>query len=429
VIWQIDEGERAIEGLDANGRPDPAYARALGLLPAPLGRRVLASLLELCVAVLITLPALIVAVPVLTEIAGGSVDPAALARRGDVLWTLIAIGASNLLITAYTIVQLILHGRKGVTLGKAVFGIRSVNVRTLERPGFWRGAVVRYLVASASFIVPLIGPLLVIALSPLFDREGRGRGWLDVVAATWLVDARRGLNPYDRKRMRIARKSVHAPEQAQSAALPSLATPVAADAPAAYTPGARFSGGVLGAHHGASAPVMAPAQQGVLPDAPGSFSPQPIVPPSFVPSPNAVPGPDPVLGVSSAAPSPAPAAPGAAGAAPAQRDVARAVVALDTGERIEVRGVTLIGRDPSPAAGETVSALVPLHDETRTVSKTHLGLMPARRGILAVDRASTNGSAVIRDGSEIPLLAGQPVELRRGDTVRFGDRTLIVEAL
>ena len=42
TIWEIDDGAEEIEGLDENGRPDPAYAAALGLLPAPFGRRALA---------------------------------------------------------------------------------------------------------------------------------------------------------------------------------------------------------------------------------------------------------------------------------------------------------------------------------------------------------------------------------------------------
>jgi predicted component of type VI protein secretion system len=66
-------------------------------------------------------------------------------------------------------------------------------------------------------------------------------------------------------------------------------------------------------------------------------------------------------------------------------------------------------------------------DETRSISKTHLAVMPARRGVFVVDRASTNGSSVVRGGAETVLTAGQPAELQTGDTVRFGDRSLVVE--
>lgn len=103
------------------------------------------------------------------------------------------------------------------------------------------------------------------------------------------------------------------------------------------------------------------------------------------------------------------------------------MLVLDTGQRIEVRSTTLLGRSPSAAAGEGDTQLVRVFDDTRSVSKTHIAVMPARRGVFVVDRASTNGSAVVRDGSETALAPGHPAELRIGDVVRFGDRTLRVE--
>ncbi|GAB3618682.1 hypothetical protein GCM10027416_32390 [Okibacterium endophyticum] len=419
MIWEIDDRKRAIEGLDENGRPDPGYARSLGLLPARTGPRVLAAVLEWSLAVLIALPAVVFVVPVVVQATSDGFDPAAFLQRSDLVWIIVAVAASNGLITAYTIVQLVLHGRKGVTLGKAIVGIRSVNVRTLERPGFWRGAVVRYLVACASFAVPLVGPLFVIALSPFFDGERRGRGWLDLAAATWFVDTRRGLNPYDEKRMRIARKRLNTPERAEKRPLPSLSTSVAPGAAAPYTPGARLSGGVLGAHRVPAEPAVRTATSGA-----GALA-TPLVasaaPPAF---PAQAPGPRP-----SAPSAPAPAhAPVPSPATRVQNGV-RAVLVLDTGEPLEVRGVTLIGRDPSAAAGESVTRTVPLADDTLTVSKTHLAIVPARRGVFVVDRASTNGSAIVRADTEVPLAAGEPAELHVGDTVRFGDRSLTVAQL
>ncbi|WP_313355095.1 FHA domain-containing protein, partial [Microbacterium sp.] len=66
-------------------------------------------------------------------------------------------------------------------------------------------------------------------------------------------------------------------------------------------------------------------------------------------------------------------------------------------------------------------------DDTRSVSKTHLAVLPARRGVLVIDRGSTNGSAIARDGAELPLTPGDPAPVQTGDVVRFGDRTLTVE--
>ena len=518
MIWEIDDGAKVIEGLDAHGRADPAYAAALGLTPAPGGRRALATLIELCILLVLALPGVLAMTPVALQVASGAADVERMLARGDLVWPIAALIISNALVTIFTVVQLLLHGRKGLTVGKAIFGVRTVNVRTLERPGFWRGAVVRYLVLCASFLIPLLGPLLVVALSPLFDSERRGRGWLDQAAATWLVDIREGLNPYDVKRMRIARKTLKTPEHGEKAALPSLATPQDRDAPAEYVPSGRFSGGVIGAHRTPAAPRRddaAPAAPAAAPAAPAptprfappapaatsgmvdavppplgsgqlldSFAPRasaapspaaatPAVPSPAVPSPAAA---SPVAPASAApaispapvAPAPAasapvtpapaaaapaaaaPAAPAPAASAPATPapaastpvngspaasdptpsgalSAARAVLVLDTGARVEVRGATLIGRAPAPVAGEGSVQLVPVSDDTLSVSKTHLAFLPARRGVLVVDRGSTNGSSVLRAGGEIALTPGDPTALQTGDVVRFGDRSLSVE--
>lgn len=450
MIWEIDDGEKQIEGLDATGHPDPAYAASLGLLPAPFGRRTMATVAELLVLALFALPAMLVATPALAEILSGAGDAGAMLADGALVWPIVTLAVGNVLATVFIVVQLVLLGRKGVTAGKAVFGLRTVNVRTLERPGFWRGAVVRYLVLSLSFLLPLLGPLLVVALSPFFDSERRGRSWLDQAGATWMVDVRRGLNPYDVKRMRIARKSVRITEHASGPALPSLATPVERDAPAQYTPSGRLSGGVIGAHRRMSppqpgAPVTpgAPSAAAATPAAPAAATPfAPAVAPtgmvdavppplvadqlldSFAPSP-AAPTPPSAAGSDVPAPSPAAAAPAAsaAGGVPA----VRAVLRLDDGSRVEVRGATLLGRAPAPVAGEGAVQLVAVADDTRSVSKTHLAILPSRRGVLVVDRGSTNGSAIVRDGSDLPLTPGDPVPVQAGDVVRFGDRTLTIE--
>ncbi|HEY9308329.1 MAG TPA: RDD family protein, partial [Microbacterium sp.] len=250
MIWEIDDSTHAVEGLDGRGRPRPEYAASLGLRMAPFGRRVLATSIELGIVVVLQLPLLLVSLPVLLN-AAASADPvAALTDAGNLGLVIACAAASSALTTAFVVLQLILHGRKGTTVGKAATGIRSVNVRTLERPGFWRGAVVRYLVLGASFLVPLVGPVLVIACSPLFDPERRGRGWADMAGATWFVDVRKGLNPYDAKRMRIARKTAATDLADERNELPSLATATVAPGSGAYIPVTRSSGGVVGAPRG-----------------------------------------------------------------------------------------------------------------------------------------------------------------------------------
>lgn len=435
MIWEIDDAAPVIEGLDAQGRPDPGYAAALGLRPARTGMRVLAALVEWAIGGIILLPALLVVVPAISDAVADPRGASQLLARGDWGWIIAAYIVSSALMTIYLLLQLILHGRKGVTVGKAMFGIRSVNVRTLERPRFWRGAVVRYLFAWLSFLVPLLGPLLVIALSPLFDPERRGRGWLDMVAATWFVDIRRGLNPYDRKRMRIARKMQKASLHDERPPLPSLATPIDRDAPAPYVPSARTSGGVLAAHREQPAPpapaggTLAPAAPPVPPVAgPGAMIDN--VPPVLSPNPAPEPAPAPAgyePRVAQAVAVPEATASEAAESHPAAEPAGtgvRPVLVLDTGVRIEVSRVTLIGRAP---AGDATAQLVPIADDTRSVSKTHLAVVPGRRGMSVTDQGSTNGSVIVRDGAELLLSAGKPAELRAGDIVRFGDRSLTVE--
>lgn len=443
-IWEIDESTPEIEGLDRSGRPRPEYAASLGLLPAPLGRRSLATLIEVAVVVVLLLPLLLVALPaILTAAQTPENLQAELLGRSDLLLIIICTLASYVLVIAFIVVQLILHGRKGVTLGKALVGIRSVNVRTLARPKFWRGAIVRYLVLWGSFLIPLIGPLLVIALSPLFDPQRRGRGWADLAAGTWLVDARRGLNPYDEKRMRIARKTVASNLKDERSALPSLATPLSAGTQAAYIPTARSRGGVLGAPSGDATPASTPDPAVVsasvaasVPPAhsaiagPSLATPDPVptsqpasdlpasspaaewAPPTLLPSVQAARALQPVPDVQDAA---APETP-----APAALVV---TLVLDTGVTINVDGAgVLLGRAPTAAEGESGLVAVRVADPSMSISKTHLAVLRSGESIVVVDRGSTNGSSLTSGGTERILAPRERVQLTDGDTIRFGDR-------
>ncbi|WP_036305967.1 RDD family protein [Microbacterium sp. TS-1] len=480
MIWEIDERARTIEGLDADGRPRPEYAASLGLRRAPFGRRALATVIEALVLLLIQSPMLIVVVPALTTVALATDPVEALTARDDVVLLIILAAVSSGLSTAFLLTQLILLGRRGVTLGKALTGLRAVNVRTLERPGFWRGAVVRYLVLCASTIVPVLGPLLVIALSPLFDPDRRGRSWPDFAAAVWLVDVKRGLNPYDDKRMRIARKTVATDLLDVKAELPSLATPVASGGAEAYVPLARNKGGVLGAVRSAPgsgiigetdaaeeearpgipttvapAPFAAPApglpaaSPAPAPAVPAASAPAPMpaaVAPGAIVAPGAGSAPwtppplleEPAPAAAPAAPAAAPAAPAAAPpapAAPAAESPARPASAspavvkltLDSGDTIAVPGGgVVLGRAPATGPDDRDVAPVPVVDHTRSISKTHWALLRVDARVVAVERGSTNGSVLVRGSREQALVPGQPVELHDGDTIRFGDRSAVV---
>jgi pSer/pThr/pTyr-binding forkhead associated (FHA) protein len=71
--------------------------------------------------------------------------------------------------------------------------------------------------------------------------------------------------------------------------------------------------------------------------------------------------------------------------------------------------------------------VVPLPSTDMSLSKTHAQLQVAPDGALVVmDRGSTNGSFVVRQGLSRPLAPGRPSTLLDGDVVRFGDRSMKV---
>ena len=390
MIWEIDEQERVIEGIDASGRPDPAYAAALGLVNAPYGRRALALVCDLAVWTVIQLPLWLGTLPLLLKLATGAISPYGFVNHPDFVLGIVTASITVALTLAFVVVQLVLHGRRGVTIGKAVAGIRSVNVRTLERPGVC-AVLLRFLIVIAAGVVPFGSAVFL--LSPTFDPQGRGRGWHDKATNVWLVDVRNGLNPYDEKRMRIARKTLKAEPVEERAELPSLATPLDPARQPEYRPGSRISAGVLGL----ARPTETPIPQAAPAPAPVPV-PQPKLPQPKLPQPL------PEVARGEASPS------------------TTLVLRLDTGESIPVSGPILLGRNPD-AVGHPGARPIRVADGSRTLSKTHMLVRPVAGGLEVVDCASTNGSGLIRAGVEQGLTAGVPVRAADGDRIRLGDRT------
>jgi len=395
-----------IPGIGPDGRPDPTYAAALGLVPAPAARRAAAFSIDAAVWVLVAVPAVIgwVQVAAVATASGAgafqtTTDAAAL------VGPLVLVGVGHLLLGVLGIVQLAFHGRRGVTIGKASLGLRSVNVATFERPGFWR-VVLRALVLWLSQgLLPLVGPTICFA-SGLWDAEGRGRSWLDRIGRCWVVDARHGLDPFDARALRHARRRVEAEPLAQRAHLPSLASDRGIDE-RTFIPAARSSSGV----------VAAPAPVADAPDGgTGGWTPPPLGPPPLGPPPL---GPPPV------APPPMPAA----GAEPEPAPAATLVFA--DGARVAASGTTLLGRGPARADADPVeTGLVPLVDPTMGLSKTHAAVEIDARGIRITDRWSSNGTSVVdAAGIERRLEPGVPHVLTRGAAVRIGGLEFRVEAV
>lgn len=425
MIWDIEEQKRQIEGLDADGRPDPGYAAALGLLRAPFGRRALAATIDAAILLVLLLPFAIGTVPLLGKLVTGAISSYGFVNHPSFLPAVVTAAVSTGLGLIYLVVQLILHGVKGLTIGKAATGIRSVDVRTLERPRV--GAVLlRAVIVLASTIVPVFGPAFLL-VSPTFDPDKRGRGLHDKATGLWLVDVRRGLNPYDQKRMRVARKLVVAEPHRGRTSLPSLATPSDPDAEPEYRPGNRVSAGVLGIarpHDARDRPAVGLATPeeptGTLAATPGTpvlggyrAGARPSTPADAA---------APVTAADAAVPAPAaaPAVP-----APAAAPALTLGLRFDTGESIPVDQPVLIGRNPD-AADHPGAREVALADDTRSLSKTHLLIRPVDGGLEITDCGSTNGSGLVRGGIEYAVAAGTPVVTFDGDAIRLGDRVAAV---
>ena len=106
-------------------------------------------------------------------------------------------------------------------------------------------------------------------------------------------------------------------------------------------------------------------------------------------------------------------------------DTAR--VTFDTGVDDPFGGSIVLGRNPVAPASRPTASLVPVDDPDRTVSKTHVVLTATREGVLVEDLHSTGGTVVVRaDGQETPVVPGSPVVAAPGDTVRYGQRSVVI---
>jgi hypothetical protein len=105
-------------------------------------------------------------------------------------------------------------------------------------------------------------------------------------------------------------------------------------------------------------------------------------------------------------------------------------LAFDSGQRVVVDTLVLIGHRPEAGPGEQGALLVALPSADGSVARTHAQVVVAADGALVVtDRGSTLGSTLVRRGLPRPLTPGRPTTLLEGDSVTLGDRTLTVHRL
>ncbi len=356
---------------------DLPEAGRLGVIAAPLGRRSLAFLIDAVIVAFAAAPAIVILLTLVTGLAEGAFP----APTGGQVAVLIA---SVLIVDILIIVQLILHGRRGWTFGARITGIRTVNIATLERPGFWRMALRALVLYLSGVIIPIIGAIVMLS-SPLWNVLGRG--WLDRVGRDWMVDSRRGLDPYDAAAMRAARRRLAAEQRPSAPEFPSLATGSGASD---VGTGGRSRSAVVG---GGAGPVTSSAV--LLP--PTLADPTLVAPPPLA-------RPVEVVDVIPVVP-----------ATPA--------LISETRDRLDLSAPRLlIGRNPSARPDQGPVAILRVDDPTFSISKTHAEVTVHADGIRVTDRGSSNGTSVRGRDGEVRVIGGQPVHLRWGDTLMLGDR-------
>lgn len=299
----------------------------------------------------------------------------------------VAAGVAVLAVVVLVVagVLAVVLGLTGSSPGNAALGIRVVRQDVGGPIGVGRALLRQSILAVAT--LPTFGlGLATLAWTAAMEPGGRRRGWHDQVARSEVVDAG-----------------------------PVPAEPVVPES-------------------GPRAVVNLTAMR--LVPVPPPPPPPPVPPPPPPAAPPSVPSPPPPARPPSPAPAPAPAP-----ARPASQrqqlgyplvpEPAAVPISwrvdFDSGESFVVEGLALVGRRPEARPEEPVRHLVPLRSDDMSLSKTHAELQVVADGVLVVmDRGSTNGSLLIRQGVARELSAGRPATLLDGDRVRFGDREMTV---
>lgn len=102
-----------------------------------------------------------------------------------------------------------------------------------------------------------------------------------------------------------------------------------------------------------------------------------------------------------------------------------AALLLDTGQSIPVNRTIVLGRAPSPQ--RATDSPIPVEDQTRSLSRTHVRIAPSEGGITIEDLNSANGTrARSPNGQTHTLVPGQPIELPMNSQLLLGERLISV---
>ncbi|MDQ4213449.1 FHA domain-containing protein [Microbacterium capsulatum] len=96
-------------------------------------------------------------------------------------------------------------------------------------------------------------------------------------------------------------------------------------------------------------------------------------------------------------------------------------VVLPDGRTLPIGSAMRFGRDPIADPTEPGTVLVPLRDPAKSISKTHAQLQLRDGELFVTDLHSTNGTAIVIDGSATRVLVEQPHAVRRDADLRLGE--------
>ncbi|SDL56551.1 RDD family protein [Microbacterium azadirachtae] len=425
---------------------------------APIRRRAIACAIDLAIPAVILLAGYLISLGVTM-----SAKPDTL--TGALFVLMLGIGTTFVIALVWFVISTFLQGA-GASVGMRIMHLRVVREGREAPLGFGR-ALLRNLVfgLSASIVVGYF--------TPLFDGSGRFQGWHDRAAGAVVRDARAAAPtpaPATGGGQPAPAAPLGSPQPAPAGGalasgfggspIPSP-TPGSAPAPtASFAPPAAFApqGGAPTGHTLPNAPsaagtvvpaepevdphdatVLSAAAQAAADAAHAMITVVPGVSPSLpAPAAPVVSGPETVTPAGPPAPAAPPAtvadalAQGPIAPAAEEEDLEETRISIpghrlqfvwDDGARATVSGRTLFGRNPAPEPGATV---VVVRDETLSLSKTHFEAAAEAAGGWVMDRHSTNGMTIVRDGVRIACPPGERVRIRLGDAIEIGDRIVTV---
>ncbi len=317
----------------------------------------------------------------------------------DEVWTVVG-AVAGAAVVLWLVLSVVL-GLTGSSPGKAMTGLRVVHHGTGTPIGVGR-ALLRSLVLGASALPTFGLGLATLAWTAVEDRGRQRRGWHDHLTHTIVVDVRPVVEVADAAdegprhivnltAMRLVpappAEVVRTPERSEQSMRRQQLPPEVTQPPA---------------------PAAQPVARAVPPPATQQ------APPRVVPQ---------VVAQAPAPPQQQRARPASAPQGPPPRWR----VHFDNGQSFVIAGLALVGRRPEARNGEQVAHLIPLQSADMSVSKTHAQFGPASDGtIVVMDRGSTNGTVLVRQGTSRQLAPGRPAALLHGDKVVYGDREMTI---